>query len=140
MISAGGAYYRKDSMYYLSSCNRGLFKGYYCHVLFFGHSKNHSNIMKDISNCISIYLWKKNSLLTNIRNKCVIRKMNLYSFDFLSNGQIFASKVRNCQYYHRFLFGREMWNIRTCKEKRLQKLIKFGLSRYYLFWHLSNCL
>ena len=106
-------------------------------MFYFCHSKNHSNIMKDISNCISIYLWKK---IIYLRNKCVIRKMNLYFFGFLNNGQIFASKVRNFQYNHRFLFSTEMGNIRTCKEKRLQKLIKAALSRYYLFWHLSSCL
>ena len=50
--------------------------------------------------------------------------MNLYFFGFLNNGQIFASKVRNFQYNHRFLFSTEMGNIRMCKEKRLQKLIK----------------
>ena len=38
---------------YLSACNRDLFKSYYC------YSKNHSNIMKNISNSISTYSWKQ---------------------------------------------------------------------------------
>ena len=66
-------------------------------------------------------------LLTNIRNKCVTRKINLF-FSVTKNGQIFPSKVCHFQYGHRFLFSREMGNIRTCKEIRLQKLIKFILS------------
>ena len=66
-------------------------------------------------------------LLTNIRNKCVIRKINIF-FGVTNNGQIFPSKVCHFQYDHRFLFSREMGNIRTCKEIRLQKLIKFILS------------
>ena len=28
----------------------------------------------------------------------------------------------------------------TCKEVRLQKLIKFRLSRWYSFWHFFSCL
>ena len=40
----------------------------------------------------------------------------------MKNGQIFPSKVRHFQYDHRFLFSREMGNIRTCKEIRLLKL------------------
>ena len=66
-------------------------------------------------------------LLTNIRNKCVTRKINLF-FSVTKNGQIFPSKDCHFQYGHRFLFSREMGNIRTCKEIRLQKLIKFILS------------
>ena len=68
---------------------------------------------------------KKNSLLTNKRNKCVIRKINLYFFDVMNNSQIFALKVRHFEYDHRFLFSGEMGNIRTCQEVRL--LIKYGL-------------
>ena len=67
-------------------------------------------------------------MLTNIRNKCVLRKINLYFFDVMKNGQVFPSKVCHFQHDHKSLFSREMGNIRTCKEIRLQKLIKFGLS------------
>ena len=53
-----------------------------------------------------------------------MRKINLYFIDIMKNGQIFPSKVCHFQYDHRFRFSREMGNIRTCKEIRLQKLIK----------------
>ena len=36
---------------------------------------------------------KKISLLTNIRNKRVIKKINLYFFDVMKNDLIFLSKV-----------------------------------------------
>ena len=49
-------------------------------------------------------------------------------FDVMKNGQIFSSKVCHFQYDHRFLLSREMENIRTCKEERLQKLTQFILS------------
>ena len=31
--------------------------------------------------------------LTNIKNKCVIRKINLYFYEFIKNGEIFLAKV-----------------------------------------------
>ena len=77
----------------------------------FYHLKNPSNIMKDIFNSISIYYWKKISLLTNVRNKCVIRKINLYFFDVMKNGQIVPSKVCHFQNDHKFFFIGEMGNV-----------------------------
>ena len=98
-------------------------------IFYFYHSKNPSNIMKNIViNISSPYILEKDSLSTNIRNKCVIRKINLHFFDVMKNGQIFPSNVCHFHYDPRFLFSREMGNIRTCKEVRLQKLIKFRLS------------
>ena len=77
----------------------------------------------------SLYILEKNPPCQQIiRNKCVARKINLYFFDVMKNGQIFFSKVCHFQYDNRFLFSREMGNIRSCKEVRLQKLIKFRLS------------
>ena len=49
-------------------------------------------------------------------------------FDAIKNGHIFPSKVCHFQYDQRFLLSREMENIRTCKEVRLQKLTQFKLS------------
>ena len=49
-------------------------------------------------------------------------------FDVMKNGQIFPSKVCYFQYDSRFLFCREMGNIRSYKELRLQKLIKSRFS------------
>ena len=46
-------------------------------------------------------------------------------FNVMKKGQIFHSKVCHFQYDHRFLFSREIANITTCKEIRLQKLTKF---------------
>ena len=65
-------------------------------MFYFCQSKNTSNIMKNIFNSISIYSWRKNSLLTNIRNKCVMKK--IYIFWCHKNGQIFSSKVCHFQY------------------------------------------
>ena len=99
-------------MYYLPACNRGLFKSCYCYVLFFPFKK--------FSKFYEKYSWFQNSVLTNIRKKSLF-------FEVMKNGQIFPSKVNHFQYDHRFLFSREMENIRTCKEIRLKNFFKFGL-------------
>ena len=44
-------------------------------MFYFCNSNHLSNIMKNIFNSISLYFRKKNSFLTNITNKCVIRKI-----------------------------------------------------------------
>ena len=75
----------------------------------------------------SLYITEKNSLSTNIGNKCVIRKINLYFLGTMENGQIFPSKVCHIQHDHRFLFGRRKGNIRRSKEIRLQNLMKTEL-------------
>ena len=49
-------------------------------------------------------------------------------FKVIKNGQIFSSNVCHFQYDHRFLFSREMRNIGTYKDIRMQKLVKFRLS------------
>ena len=71
-------------------------------MFYFCHSKNASNIMKNIFNSISIYSWKKTFLLTNIRNKCVIKKIFIFWQIFFF--QIFSSKVYHFQYDHRYHF------------------------------------
>ena len=70
------------------------------------------------------------SLSTNIKNKCVVRKANIYYYLFFDVMDVifFPSKVSHFQYDHRFVFKREMENIRSCQEVRLQNLIKFRLS------------
>ena len=63
-------------------------------MFYFCHSNHSSNIMKNIFNSISIFLWKKNSSLTNITNKSAIRKimyvcknlLNLYCKDSIRFG------------------------------------------------------
>ena len=93
-------------------------------MLYFFHSKNPSDGIKNIFNSISIYLEKKKILVNKEKKQ---RKINLF-FDVMKNGDIFPSKVCHFQYYHGFLSSREMWNIRVCKEVRQQKLSKFWLS------------
>ena len=74
---------------------------------------------------------KKNSLLTNIRNKCVIRKINLYFFDVMKNDQIFSSKV--C-YFHNMITDSilvEKWE-KSCKNLLnldCQDSIRFGINQ-----------
>ena len=89
----------------------------------------------------SFYILKKKPPCQQIiRNKCVTQKINLYFFDVMKNGQIFLSKFCHFQYDNRFLFSREMENIRSCKEVRLQKSITFRLPGWYSFWYFSSCL
>ena len=109
-------------MYYLSAFNRGLFKSYYCYVLFLSFEKSFRRYEKS-----SVHILEKNFFLTNMRNKRVISKINLYCYNIMKNGQIIPVKVCPFQYIHRFFFSREMGNIRACKELRLQKPIKFSL-------------
>ena len=87
----------------------------------------------------SLYILEKNSFLTNIRNECVFRKMNLYFLTSL-NSKTFPSNSYHFQYNHRLLFSREIRKIRTCKKIRMQKLIKFRLSGEYSFWDFSSFL
>ena len=58
-------------------------------MLYFCHSKNSSNIIKNIFNSISTYSWKKVPSSANIRNN-VIRKIryickNLSNFDYIDS-------------------------------------------------------
>ena len=95
-----------------------------------------------------VYITKIRNVWTEIRivGRIVQMCINLYKenksliFDVMKNGHIFPSKVWHFQYDHRFLSSSKMRNIRTCKEARLQELIKFRLSGQYLFWHFSRCL
>ena len=59
---------------------------------------------------------------------CYKKKKSLL-FDVVKNGQILPSKVFQFQYDHRLLFSRELGNIRSCKELRVEELIKFMLLR-----------
>ena len=47
-------------------------------MIYFFHSKNPSNIMKNIFNCISLHILEKKSLLTNIKNKYVIKNKSSF--------------------------------------------------------------
>ena len=75
------------------------------------------------------YFCHSKSPLKIMKSKCVIRKRNLYLLDVVKNDQILSSEVCNFQYDRKLLFNREMGNIRSCKEIKLEKLIKFMLIR-----------
>ena len=70
-------------MYDLSACIEACLKVIIA-MFYFCHSNHSSNTMKNyiyiyiyIYNLNQIYFWEKISSLTNITNKCVIRKKNL---------------------------------------------------------------
>ena len=74
----------------------------------------------------SLYILEQYLLVKNIGSKCVIRKINLlFFFDVMKNEQIFASEICHFEHDDRFLFNREMGNIRSRKDVTLQKLVKF---------------
>ena len=66
-------------MYYLSACNRGPFKSYYCYVLFLPFE-------------ICLYVVEKNYLLTNIRNKCVIKRIFFFFLTSWKMAKFFLQK------------------------------------------------
>ena len=68
------------------------------------------------------------NIVNNINSIIAFRKINLFFFDVMKSGQTFPSKVCHFQYNDRFLFSREMGNIRTCKEVCLRKPLQFRLS------------
>ena len=76
-------------MYYLSACNRGMFKSYYCYVLFLPFKKSFKFYEISFFNSISIYSWNRILLLTKIRKKCIIRKANLYFSKFSKMSKFF---------------------------------------------------
>ena len=83
--------------------NGGLFKSYYCYVLILPFEK----YFKYYEKCFYFHFYillRKISLLTTVRNKCVIMKVNLYFLDIMKNDKIFSSKVCHFQFDHRFLF------------------------------------
>ena len=62
-----------------------------------------------------------------MRNKCVIKKINIFFFfDVMENIQVFHSQIGHFEHDHRFLFNREMRNIRSCMDLR-QDNICFGI-------------
>ena len=83
--------------------------------------------MKNIFNSISMYS-KKKFLVNKYKKLMCYKKNKSLIFDIMRNDQIFPSKVCHFQYDHRFLFSREIGNIRTYREVRWQKFIKFRLS------------
>ena len=87
-------------------------------MFYFRDSKNPSSIIKDIFNSISLYFWEKISLLTNIRNKCIIRKINLH---FLTAWKIAKFFLQRLVIFNMIpdSFLVEKWGM--CTEVRRQK-------------------
>ena len=56
---------------------RDLFKSYYCYILFLPFENSFKHYEKYFQFHFYIFL-EKNFLWTNIRNKCVMKKINLY--------------------------------------------------------------
>ena len=106
-------------------------------MFYFCHSKNPSDVIKNIFNSISINLWKKISLLTNIRNKRVIRKINLY---FLASWKIATFSLQKFVIYNlitdSFLIEKCGKNIREYNEVRLK--MKNRLGRVFPSHFLQN--
>ena len=101
-------------------------------MFYFCHSKIPSDVMKNIFNSISPYIWEKISLLTNIRNK----RGFFFFFDVVKKCHIFPSKVCHFQCGHRFLFSKATRNIRAYKEVRLK--MRNHLGRVFPFYFLEN--
>ena len=83
---------------------------------------------------------KKKLLFNKYKKQMCYEENKSLFFDVMKNSHFFPSKVCHFHYNHRFLFSREIGNIRTYKEVRLQKLIEFRLSGQYSFWHFSSSL
>ena len=84
-------------MYYLSACNRDLLIIYDCYVFFFSFGKRLKHYEQFSQFHLDLVL-KKTSPLHKPKSKCVTRKINLYIFDVVKNGQIFPSEVCYFQY------------------------------------------
>ena len=98
-------------MYYSSACNRDLFIKVTIAVLFLPFEKSFKYYEIYFYSIFKNILKKKNSLLANIRNKCVVRKINLYFFDVIKNDQIVPSKVCHFEYDYIIFFSRKLRNI-----------------------------
>ena len=77
-------------------------------MFYFCHLKNSSNLMINDFNSISIYFWKKMFFSTNIKNKCVTRKINLF-FDVMKNGQNFSFKSFSFSMWSQIAFWYRNW-------------------------------
>ena len=109
-------------------------------MFYFYHLKNLPNVMKNIFSSISIYSWKKVSLLTHMRNKCIMREINL-SLTLWKMSKFFLQKFF---VFNMITISKEMENIRTYKEIHLQILInldcqdsiRFGICQVVYKWRI----
>ena len=82
-------------MYYLSACNRGLVKSYYCYVLFLPFDISFKYYEKYFQFHLYIFLRKK-FLVDKCKKQMCYKEISLYFSDIMKNGHMFPSKV--CQF------------------------------------------
>ena len=112
-------------------------------VFYFCHSKNPSNIMNNTLNSISIYSWTKKNLLTNIRNKCIIRKINLYFWRY-EEWSHFSFKSLLFPIWSRISFLVEKWGTERARRYVSKNLlildckdsIRFGIYQVSYKWRI----
>ena len=75
-------------MYYLSACDRGLFKSYYCYVLFLSLEKSFTYYEKYFKFHLYIFL-KKNLLVIKYKRKTCYKENKSLFFDVMKNDYIF---------------------------------------------------
>ena len=96
-------------MYYLAACNTGLFKSFYCNVLFLPFEETPQVLWKMFL-IPSLYIYDEKNHFNNKYKKQMCHNENkCLFFDVMKKRQYFPSNVRN---------------IRTCKEVGLQRLVK----------------
>ena len=106
-------------------------------MFYFYHSKNLSNIMKNIFNSISIYFFLKKFLVKKYKKQMFYKENKSLFFWRHEKWPNFSFKRLSFSIWSQMTFH---GIIRMCKEARLKKLIKFRLSGCYSFWHFSSCL
>ena len=62
----------------------------------------------------SLYFLEKNFLANKYKKQMWYKKKKFS--DIMKNVQIFSSEIGRFQYDHRFLFSREIGDIRSCKK------------------------
>ena len=111
-------------------------------MFYFCNLENHLSIMKNVFNSISIYSWKKIPLSTNIRYKCVTRKIIFLILWKMAKWN-FPSKTFHFQYDNRFLFSREMEMVfRIVFALAFFKLLKIeeSFGKNFSFQFFAKCL
>ena len=122
---------------------RDLFKSYYCYILFLPFE----NSFKYYEKCFHFHLYiflEKSSLWTNIRNKCVIKKIILH---FLMSWQWVKFFLQNFAFFNMmtdsFLVGkRRTWECAwryVCKNSLnldCQNSIPFGIFQAVYKWKI----
>ena len=78
---------------------------------------------------LSLYIYKETFRVNKYKKQICYKEHKPLFFGVMNNGQTFCVNVCHFQYHYRFFFSREMGNIRTCQEIRLQKLYYISVVR-----------